>query len=129
MYKSLISLFLLFAFIIAWLKPTIPYIQYELNKDYIQNYLCEKKELPENTCKGKCHLRKQIKKIADHNDEQNFPLPPKVNSEDYPIFELINQPKNYSNSQTKKSCYSTFDLYKYQFMTSIFHPPNKMLFV
>jgi len=33
-----------------------------LNRDYISKNLCEKKDKPNNCCKGSCHLKKELAK-------------------------------------------------------------------
>gem|GEM_PF-1238377 len=35
---------------------------FEMKKSYIANNLCEYRKNPKNTCKGKCYLRKQMRK-------------------------------------------------------------------
>ncbi len=34
---------------------------FQANRDYISKNLCVKKEIKNNTCNGKCHLKKQLK--------------------------------------------------------------------
>ena len=46
-------------------------VDYLINRSYIASVLCEKKLVPENDCKGKCQLNKQLKKETER--EQNSP--------------------------------------------------------
>jgi len=74
---SLISLYFL-----GLLRPVAPYIEFELNKGYIQEFLCIKKEQPITVCGGKCYLTKQLKEAAE--DQKSMPTQ-LINLEDYPI--------------------------------------------
>ena len=60
---------ILVLFLASWLKPYLPYIDYAFNKDYIAKNLCENKEKPKLKCEGKCHLKKEVEKIANELDE------------------------------------------------------------
>jgi hypothetical protein len=42
------------------LRPQLPYIEYIINKDFIEKNLCVEKENPLNTCHGKCYLHAQL---------------------------------------------------------------------
>jgi len=42
---------------------------YELNKAYIVQNLCENRDKPQMKCCGKCYLRKQLQKAADHSED------------------------------------------------------------
>jgi hypothetical protein len=124
MNKRLISVFLLIVFAIAWLKPSIPFISYELNKYYIQKYLCEQKEKPNNSCKGKCHLRKQIKKINERDNNQDLPILPKVSFDDYPVFDILVSKGSSLAAIFQKRCFVNFNFYNFLFSMFIFHPPK-----
>jgi hypothetical protein len=56
------------------LKPYFPYLNYALNKDYISQFLCINKDKPDLECNGKCHLKSQIKKL-NQEDNQDYPNP------------------------------------------------------
>ena len=62
----------------------IPYIEYELFKDYIAKNLCVKKEIKGNCCQGKCFMRKQMK-MVDENSNGNTTNP---NSKKHQIIEV-----------------------------------------
>ena len=55
------------------MKPILPYLDYAINFNYISTELCENKDKPELDCKGKCHLKKEIRKVV--KTEQNQILP------------------------------------------------------
>jgi len=46
----------------------IPYIQYNLFKDYIAKKLCVNREMKDNCCQGKCFLKKQIRATDENNN-------------------------------------------------------------
>jgi len=50
-----------------------PYIQYELNKEFIIKTLCVERNMEVNTCQGKCHLNKEIEKNADKEEPHSIP--------------------------------------------------------
>jgi len=70
-YFSILYLLLVPVYII---RPSLPYIEYILNKEYIEKNLCVEKNNPENTCHGKCYLHEQLKKqgeLPDVNTNNN----------------------------------------------------------
>lgn len=48
-------------------------ICFKINQDYIAKTLCEKKEEKENTCNGHCHLKKELKKVSETENDPNIP--------------------------------------------------------
>jgi hypothetical protein len=58
---------------IAMLRPIMPYLDYALNYDFIQEELCENKANPEENCHGKCYLKKEISKTRDRGNEPILP--------------------------------------------------------
>jgi hypothetical protein len=57
--------------ILYLVRPGLPYILYEFNKEYISKNLCVEKDNPGNSCNGKCHLKEQINKNGENNDAEN----------------------------------------------------------
>jgi hypothetical protein len=50
----------------------MPYMEYMINKGYIEKHLCVQKDVPDNSCHGKCYLHKQIQKSQEEGKpEQN----------------------------------------------------------
>ena len=89
-------------YIITMLKPVLPYVDYAINFDYISTELCENKDDKELKCFGKCHLQKEIKKVADEEENPAVPNIKKV-AEDYyiPEFNIIKIKALDSNSNLK----------------------------
>ncbi len=60
--KKCITLFLCFLlFSQTYVRLSI-LVNFELNKKYIAQNLCEKRAMPVNDCQGNCYLKKQLTK-------------------------------------------------------------------
>ena len=59
---------LLFVMVFNIFRYQIPYIQYNLFKDYIAKNLCVNRDKKDNYCQGKCFLKKQIKATDENNN-------------------------------------------------------------
>ena len=70
--KKLIALTLLLVLFLSAVRPYFPYLDYAINKEYIAKVLCENIEKPKLKCNGKCHLKKELKKVmeADESDQE-----------------------------------------------------------
>ncbi|WP_370899401.1 hypothetical protein [Chryseobacterium gossypii] len=44
------------------IRPVLPLVNYVVNYDYIAKNLCENRNNPESTCKGKCYVKKELVK-------------------------------------------------------------------
>ncbi|MCG3167054.1 MAG: hypothetical protein POELPBGB_02837 [Bacteroidia bacterium] len=60
--KTALTISLAFLFLVQSFTRSFIYLNYEVNKDYISNVLCENKEKKELHCEGKCHLKKELQK-------------------------------------------------------------------
>jgi hypothetical protein len=67
-YYSIINLAVAFFYI---LRPALPYLEYAINRDYIEKNLCVEKSNPENNCHGKCHLQALLNKQAEPPDSES----------------------------------------------------------
>jgi hypothetical protein len=54
-------------------KYQLPYIEYNLFKNYIVENLCVQKNEINNCCQGKCFLEKQISKVEETENNANNP--------------------------------------------------------
>ncbi len=50
------------------LRPSLPYFEYVINKEYIEKNLCVEKDNPDNDCHGKCYLHEQLNKQSETQD-------------------------------------------------------------
>ncbi len=60
--KNTITISLAFLFLLQSFTRTFIILNYQVNKDYISNVLCENKEKKAMHCEGKCHLKKELDK-------------------------------------------------------------------
>ena len=73
--KSSVSIALLLLYVAYLFKGLFPYIEYELNYEYISEELCINLDDDLSACKGKCYLNSQIKLfVGDQNSDQGIPL-------------------------------------------------------
>lgn len=97
-------------------------ISFKINQDYIAKTLCEKKEEKENTCNGHCHLKKELKKISETENNSNIPNTYKEK------MELVFIQPEFTFSiyrfQTPKTSFSFYTESEIPTITTrIFHPP------
>lgn len=117
--KFFISIFIIFTIAI---RPVLPLINYAVNYDYIVKNLCENRQVPQSTCKGKCYVEKELAKTEKQsNNNQNvkitgidcfltneiFFIPGK----DKLVAPIKNPNPDYINSHTS------------EYFSRIFHPP------
>jgi hypothetical protein len=73
MMRTLAVIGLLSLYMLAMLKPVMPYIDYALNYEFIKEELCENKAKPQMKCHGKCYLQKEIAKTKDAEENPAMP--------------------------------------------------------
>ncbi|MCJ8152505.1 hypothetical protein MKJ01_01870 [Chryseobacterium sp. SSA4.19] len=117
--KFFISIFIIFT--IA-LRPVMPLINYAVNYDYIVKNLCENRNIPQSTCKGKCYVEKELAKTEKQsNTNQNI----KITGLD--VF-LSNEVLSFTDKMSsdhviQNSVSDHNDFYKSDYFSRIFHPP------
>jgi hypothetical protein len=67
---SLAASVLLCIYLLNPFKLYLPYLDYQLNYNYIVNFLCENKDKPEIGCRGKCFLSKALKSQEKDKSQQ-----------------------------------------------------------
>jgi hypothetical protein len=73
-------------YMVSMVRPVLPYVEYELNKDYIKEFLCINRDKPRLKCDGKCHLTQELRKAqSDVTDTQESNEVPSINLKDYPV--------------------------------------------
>jgi len=70
MKYQILSIILLIILIFNIFRFEIPYLEYALFKEYIAENLCEKKDVPNNCCHGKCYKKKQVKQVNETRETQ-----------------------------------------------------------
>lgn len=100
MKKLIITHLLLNLYLLVLVQPMLPVLDYLINYDYIVNALCENKDKPILTCNGKCYLGDQVEKQLDRGPDQQKPLPPQIDFE-----EFISLQKDFRNEQVSIDIY------------------------
>jgi len=103
-------------------RPVLPLVNYAVNYDYIVKNLCEKKSIPQSTCKGKCYVEKELAKTEKQsNNSQTI----KIAGLDAFIFNDIvsfNPIQGYLIS-SGKSISNSNSFHTSEYFSKIFHPP------
>ncbi|WP_299058966.1 hypothetical protein [uncultured Polaribacter sp.] len=105
-------------------KPLLPILEYAAFYDYIKTELCINKDVPELKCNGKCHLAKQLAKVADtekgNEKNQSFSI-------EIPVVYFQDTNLNYAfhllKEENTKIQSSLNQIYKFQYLNTVFHPP------
>jgi hypothetical protein len=108
------------------LRPAFPFMDYLVNYDYISEVLCINKDNIELECNGKCHLKKEISKSLDNDDEGKT-----SSTIAYEIL-LSHFIPSQSIIVEFKELVRTFGIpnflytreYSFSFLNTIFHPPQ-----
>ena len=105
-------------------KPVLPILEYAAFYDYIKNELCINLDKPEMQCNGKCHLKKELAKVS--NSEKDTEKNQYASVEHSLVFFQkikINTFGFFPKRLNKKINYSYNNIYQFDYMGSIFHPP------
>jgi len=70
-------------------KDQIPYLQYEIFKDYIAKNLCVNRSKKNCCCHGKCFLEKQVKIASETDDNDKNKQEPKAIQTSKDVSEFI----------------------------------------
>jgi hypothetical protein len=85
--KPILAISFLVIYFLALLNPIAPYIDYSLNKTKIIEMYCKNKDKPVLKCEGKCHLKKQLEKVAETEEKQGDSIKTEAS---YPIGSIQN---------------------------------------
>ncbi len=101
------------------------YISFKINQEIIARTLCENKDSEENTCRGKCYLKKQLAK-AEQEEQKQLPANPKeviewLYDHQYEFYDLLNS-HMLANGEKLISCDN--DFYVFSLIKDIFRPPR-----
>nr|WP_255555093.1 hypothetical protein [Flavobacterium sp. NKUCC04_CG] len=105
-------------------RPVLPALEYVVFYDYIKNELCVNKDKPKMDCNGKCHLKKELAKTAesDNNKDKQHTFSLEKNLTYYTeiSWELPRYIKIKSNL---KPLFTYDNRYHFSFATFVFRPP------
>lgn len=117
--RFFISIFIIFT--IA-LRPVLPLINYAVNYDYIVKNLCENRNIPQSTCKGKCYVSKELAKTEKQSGNSQVV---KISGLDVfvsnDILSFLGQKGSDPEREIKYSDYINGHYSEY--FARIFHPP------
>ncbi|WP_080777738.1 hypothetical protein [Chryseobacterium phocaeense] len=117
--RFFISIFIIFT--IA-LRPVLPLVNYAVNYDYIVKNLCENRNVPQSTCKGKCYVSKELAKTEKQSNNSQVI---KISVLDVFISHDILASLNHHTSD--QECQSVASGYLFDhtsdYFSRIFHPP------
>lgn len=119
--KKLVALTLLLVLFLSAVRPYFPYLDYAINKEFIAKVLCDNIEKPKLKCNGKCHLKKELKKVveAEKSDKET-----RLKSSDQDNFYLFRWTAlNTSSVKTKNNSKILIEAYQYQ-LHSFCKPPT-----
>lgn len=121
--KFLISIILTATLLLNSFSNIFVYFGFKLNQNEIANTLCIKKEIKENTCLGKCHLTKQLKKVAENEKKTNSNYKEKSEL----VYTAITPKYDFLVLFTivNKKSFTVYPLQKTtSFIVGVFHPPT-----
>ncbi len=103
--------------------PFKPFLEFELQKEYIQEVLCVNKQKPITECGGHCYLSKRLK---ESNETEQTPVSPQgqFKLKDYPIgfVKILSlEDKRLDSKDIDRVPY--LESYQYISYTDFFHPP------
>ncbi|MBP2618401.1 hypothetical protein [Chryseobacterium jejuense] len=117
--RLLISIFIIFTVAV---RPVLPLINYAVNYDYIVKNLCEKKEVPQSTCKGKCYVKKELAKTEKQSSSsQTIKIAGLDVFLSHEILSFSDKKDTELKDETQDSYY--FDSHSSDYFSRIFHPP------
>ncbi len=123
--KQIVTILLVTLIILQPFSKVWIYVSFKINQDHIAKTLCVKKEIKNNCCKGKCHLKKQLKE-ADEQEQKQLPTFLKEKSE--VMFCLSFQKSSLFNAYFKplveKVIYFSEISYSSSYIGEIFNPPR-----
>ena len=110
------------------LRPIMPFIDYALNKSYIEKNLCVNRNKPQSCCHGKCHLKKELAKQVDDSTAEKKTDNKKISSNNE-VKEFLVDLNNLTIVPTIKRTYTEKTSYVYTFSlaSSIFVPPQQIV--
>ncbi|MEN8121536.1 MAG: hypothetical protein ABFS35_14380 [Bacteroidota bacterium] len=111
-------------YFVAWVRPVMPFIEYEINKKYIAEVLCENKDKPEMKGNGKCHLKKPFKKANNEPVEQSAPAPIFSRVEELTTLLFEKKLQCLNPIPINNTLVPYIENYQFIFNRKIFHPPK-----
>lgn len=107
-------------------RPVLPLADYAVNYNYIVTKLCENRNKPDLSCKGKCYLKKEIAK----NESKPASHPIKIDCSALDVF-VVDGLFSFSADfhSVLKEKINVFHTIRYcsSYLAPVFHPPLSSL--
>ncbi len=117
--RSLCGFILMLIFLSSTLTKVGVIGWFNANKSYIQTNLCEQKNTKENTCQGKCYLKKRLKKTEQNKSSLEIEL---LKIDFIASLEKTKEPIKVLKKEKKHSRY--LNLYRFAFSKLVTDPPQ-----
>lgn len=104
-------------------------IQWSIQRDYIAQNLCAKRNVANNDCNGQCHLKKQLDQVENTNPSDKAQVPLKLKlfeSEGLPV--ILTFHSDISLLQiNNKFAFLNLSLYQFLSVKNLDRPPQKIV--
>lgn len=124
--KNICSIGLILCFLVQAFNKSFVYINFKFNQKEIAQTLCVKKEIVENTCQGKCHLKKMMAKQVQEehkSTERNNPLKEKLDPLFFSSVDTFFTPKLHGTPLNSSKSTLEPNLYSWTFLHKMLKPP------
>ena len=96
-------------------------ISFKINQDYIAEFLCIEKDIPESTCQGCCQLKKKL----DEQEEKKQEVPESSNRKsEIQFFATKNELPPFPQQKSRQLISKNQNNYNLLTSCRIFHPPK-----
>lgn len=101
-------------------------LKYLSNQKYYETVLCEKKEVKDNCCKGKCAMEKELNALNDDPDSNQKGIP-KLKTEKLSEA-LVHNSLKFNENTTSQQLLGTNKInYIFNYSAFFFKPPTKFI--
>ena len=125
--RRLLSIILLFAFLLPQLAKVGIFISFKVNQEYIAKVLCINKDKPKMGCNGKCHLAKELNETENKSDNSPITITNKI---EITLFIEKHKPLQFKTQVEYLEKRTFFDIkqrYTSSYIDGVFHPPQGIL--
>ena len=122
--KLLATIFLSALILISVNRDAWVFLSFKMNQEYIAKNLCEKKDVVQNSCCGKCYLKKQITQNQKTDTNPTCSIPEKTLQPLVYELKTISKWKVFLAESTVKSDPANEVLPSGITLPGIFHPPK-----
>ncbi len=124
LFHKLIGFTILLSFLLQLSGKFVVLLDYAINKDFIASVLCVNKDVVDSTCEGKCHLKKQLDK---KDQEQQQSTNPFNEIKDFELYSEFSSVINFIPSSLKLASNTVFNYMlrvSSKHLLPVYHPPQ-----